>query len=311
MLDISEHEVFTSLNSIGDWVRWTTSQYYHHGVYFGHGTDNAWDEALQSVMHILHLPVESDAIVFHANLTVSEKKGVLQIVKERINTRKPLPYLTNVAWFMGMHFFVDERVLIPRSLIAEFIERQLSPWVTDPDAQLNILDMCTGSGCLAIGCAMTFPYSTIDAVDKFDTALEVATQNITHYDLQRRINLIQSDLFNELGDATYDVILSNPPYVSSSEMEGLPPEYNHEPVCALEADDNGLSIVDRILASAASHLNDDGILIVEVGNAHESVCEKYPDLPFVWLTPERGEYGIFLITKEQLVNQEERANVGE
>ncbi len=288
-----------SLQTLRDFVRLGTSLFHRAGLHFGHGTDNALDEAVWLVLHALHLPPDFPADYFDCRLTVEEKETILTLFRRRIEERLPAPYLTRSAWFAGLEFYVDERVLIPRSPIAELIERRFSPWM-EPERVHRVLDLCTGGGCIAVACALAFPEASVDASDLSAEALEVATRNRERYRLEDRMELIHSDLFEKLEGRCYDIIVSNPPYVDRAEMAALPPEYRHEPVSALAAGEDGLALVRRILARAAEHLNPGGILVVEVGNSQEALVEAYPELPFLWLEFERGGEGVFLLTREQL-----------
>ena len=290
----------SELCTVGDWIRWTASRLQEHQVHLGHGTDNAWDEAVQLVLQALYLPVESDAVVFYARVTTPEKKTLATLIKRRIEDRVPLPYLTHQAWFMGMPFYVDERVLIPRSSIGEWIERHFEPWLQEGSVS-HILEIGTGSGCIAIGCAKAFPEAQVDAIDISAEALAVATRNIQKHHVEDQVYLYQSDVYEALPLMQYDLIVSNPPYVSAVEMETLPSEYRHEPRLALAADDMGLAIVERILQGAVRYLKPTGILVVEVGNTEEAVMARYSDVPFVWLSHESGEGGVFLLTAEEIV----------
>jgi ribosomal protein L3 glutamine methyltransferase len=284
--------------TIGDWINQANARFEAANLTYGHGTDNAWDEAVQAVLFALGLPVDSDQGVLQQPVSSADGRKIAKLIDDRINTRKPLPYLTHCAWFMGMPFYVDERVLIPRSPFAEWIERAFSPWI-DADKVKNILDIGTGSGCLAIGCALTFPKAQVDAVDINKDALAVAAINVATYQLQN-VHLIQSDCFAAVPQKQYDVIISNPPYVGEAEMAELPQEYRHEPELALVAENEGLAIVDRILAQASRYLTQHGILLIEVGYNADLLQAKYPRVPFIWLEQERGGEGLFLITKAQL-----------
>ncbi len=272
-------------------------------VYFGHGTDNAWDEAVQLVLTVMNLPLDADDSVLGNPLNQSEFEETIRLLKLRVETRMPLPYLLQRAWFMGLPFYVDERVLIPRSLLGEWIAEGFSPWV-DPTNVGRILEIGTGSACIAIACATVFPEAVIDAVDICPEAMAVATRNIEDYRMTNQIDLIQSDCYRALDGRQYDLIVSNPPYVGQDEFDGLPAEYRHEPDKALLAEDNGLEIVDRILRGAATHLSDDGVLIVEVGNTWAKMEERYPRLPFVWLEQSSGEQGVFTLRKSDLLKME-------
>lgn len=297
------NEALEELQTLGDLVRWGMSRFNEANLHYGHGTDNAWDEALQIVFFAIHLSLHDESIhgprLLEACLTHSEKRRILKLFQRRVNDRTPAAYLTHNAWFAGLNFYVDERVLVPRSPLAELIEQGFSPWVKEDQVQ-RVLDLCTGSACIAIACAMAFPEAYVDAVDISKDALAVAAMNVNHYDLEERVKLLQSDLLTNINNVTYDVIISNPPYVAEAEYAGLPTEYQKEPALGLVAGPQGLDIVVRILKSAAKHLNSEGILIVEVGNAEEALCEMYPNVPFTWLEFNRGGQGVFLLAKDQL-----------
>jgi ribosomal protein L3 glutamine methyltransferase len=287
------------LSTIRDFIRWAISQMNEAHVFLGHGTDNIWDEAVHLISHVLHLPPDVNKEVLDARLTESERTKIAELLWRRISERIPAPYLTNEAWFAGIPFFVDQRVLIPRSPVAELIEKQFEPWV-DLEKVHNILDLGTGSGCIAIACAIFFPFSHVDASDVSKDALNVAKINVDKYHLEGRVTLIESDIFSNLKGKKYDVIISNPPYVDQNDMGTLPPEYLHEPKMALASGVDGLNAVDGILRGAYSHLTDQGILIVEVGNSAKALIEKYPKVPFVWLEFERGDSDVFLLRNEDL-----------
>lgn len=285
--------------TVEKWLESVEMQLIEAGVYFGHGTDNAWDEAVQLVLFAIQMPLDSDEIVLKQTINSIQAATIQSLVTERIRTRKPLPYLTHQAWFAGMPFYVDERVLIPRSPFAEWIERQFSPWT--PDAVKRIADVGTGSGCMAITAALYFENAAVDAIDVNKEALKIVEKNIKNYKLENRIQTILSDCFEKLPKkACYDIIMSNPPYVSQEEMQILPKEYTHEPRDALEASDKGLAVVERILWTAADYLTPNGILIIEVGNSREALIERYPNVPFIWLEMERGGEGLFLLTAKDL-----------
>lgn len=292
-------KVVAELTTIRDMLRWITSQFNAAELYFGHGTDNAWDEAVSLVLRSLHLSYTNNIQFLDAKLTETERTALLELVKKRIEDRIPVPYLINEAWFAGLPFYVDERVLIPRSPLAELIEQQFTPWV-EPEAVAHILDLCTGSGCIAVACAMAFPEAIIDAVELDAGAMQVAAKNIRKHGLEQQVKLVSSDLFNNLPTKRYDIIVSNPPYVSDEEMASLPPEYCAEPILALRADEQGLAIVQRILRQAADYLTEQGVLIVEVGNSEQALIEYYPQIPFTWLEFELGGQGVFLLTAEQV-----------
>lgn len=293
MSEISE------LYTLRDMIRWAVSHFNEAGLYYGHGTDNAWDEAVALVLHTLYLPHNVNPTVMDARLTSQEKDKIHQLIRRRIDERIPLPYLTHEAWFSGLPFFVDERVLIPRSPIAELIENHFLPWVEE-DSVHSILDLCTGSGCIAIACAQAFPDAKVDASDISNDALAVAKINVLRHEVEDRLELVKSDLFEGLSGRKYDVIVSNPPYVDEEDMSLLPKEYHHEPKLGLEAGKTGLDIAIRILREAGNYLNPHGILIVEVGNSELALVEAFPDVPFVWLEFQRGDGGVFLLTAEEL-----------
>lgn len=288
------------LHNIRDFIRWGASRMTAAGLHFGHGTTTAIDEAAALVLHSLHLPPDLPGDYFHAALTPAEKQNILILLERRIQERKPAAYLMNRAWFMGLSFYVDERVLIPRSPMAELIEDHFEPWLTDPGAVRSILDLGTGCGCIGIACAYAFPNADVDLSDVSADALAVARRNIQEHHLQDRVQTIQSDLFAALGERRYDLIISNPPYVSTEEMDRLPAEYRHEPALGLAGGEQGLDVVLAILRRAPAHLNEHGILVVEVGNAEYTLSERFPEAPFAWLDFEWGGEGVFLITAEQL-----------
>ena len=288
------------LHTVRDWLRWAMSRFNEAGLYFGHGCDNAYDEAAWLILHTLHLPLDRLEPFLDARLTHSERLALLNILQQRITRRLPAAYLTGEAWLGEFRFYVDERVIVPRSYFAELLEEGLSPWVQQPSSINSALDLCTGSGCLAILMAHTFPGALIDAVDLSADALAVAARNVSEYGLQDHLTLIESNLFEKLAGRRYDLILSNPPYVTDQSMAELPPEYRHEPPLALAAGSDGMDIVRRILSSAKNHLTDDGLLMVEVGHNADLVETAYPDVPFTWIDATGGEARIFLLTREQL-----------
>lgn len=294
------HDALTHLHSIRDFIRWGASRMNAAGLHFGHGTDNALDEAAALTLHTLHLPPDLHREYLAAALTIEEKTAVLHLLERRITERKPAAYLTQCAWFMGLPFYVDERVLVPRSPLAELIERQFAPWLSDVRKVERILDLCTGSGCIGIACAHAFPDAQVDLVDISADALAVAQRNVAEHGLEDQIETVQSDLFAALQGRQYDIIISNPPYVAVEEINALPAEYRHEPELGLAAGRDGLEVVLRLLQQAADFLKRDGLLIVEVGNAQYALCAALPDAPFTWLEFEHGGHGVFLLNAAQV-----------
>jgi len=289
----------SELFTIRDFLRFGASNFNAAKIYFGHGTDNAWDDAVALVLHALSLPHDINPNILDARLTYSERENILRLFLRRINERVPVPYLTHEAWFASLPFYVDERVLIPRSPFAEIIEKRFAPWVDDLEV-MRILDIGTGSACMAIACALAFPESLVDAVDLSNDALEVAKINVDKHNVRGQVRFLQSDVFSALPNEKYDIIISNPPYVGTEEMQTLPPEYAHEPRSALLSGEHGLDVVKKILQEAAQHLNSEGLLFVEVGNSEDILAEQFPEVPFLWLEFERGGGGVFMLTKEQL-----------
>jgi len=268
-------------------------------VFYGHGTDNALDESAALVFHALPLSHDAVNAVYSKRVSAAAQKWAEALIDRRIDRRIPAVYLTNVTWFAGLPFHVDPRVLIPRSALAELIEHRFQPWI-DPARVRRVLDVGTGSGCIAIACALAFPRAHVDAVDISKDALEVAAINVRKHRLGRRVRLIESDHFSGLSNISYDIIVSNPPYVGAREMRTLPPEYRHEPRVALASGDSGLDSVRVILREAGRYLRPNGLLVVEVGNTETAVRRAFRSLPFVWLDFERGGGGVFLLTAEQL-----------
>jgi ribosomal protein L3 glutamine methyltransferase len=269
------------------------------GVFFGHGTDNAWDDAAALVLHALRLPHGGRSAIFARRVGSRGIQRADELIRRRIEERIPAVYLTGETWFAGLPFHVDRRVLIPRSPLAELIERRFVPWI-DPGRVRRILDVGTGSGCIAIACAKALPRARVDAVDLSPEALEVAAINVRRHRLGRRVRLVRSDHFSAIPGERYDIIVANPPYVGRREMSGLPPEYRHEPPLALAAGRDGLDSVRVILGQASEHLHPGGLLVVEVGNTETAVRRAFGRLPFLWLEFERGGGGVFLLTAEQL-----------
>lgn len=271
-------------------------------LHYGHGSDNPQEEAAALVWHALELPLQAPASVYARRVPAAARARAAELVQQRIRTRIPAVYLTHRCWFAGLEMYVDERVLVPRSPIAELIEQRFAPWA-DARRVRRVLDLGTGSGCIAIACARAFPRARVDAADISPEALAVAAINIRRHRLGRRVRALQADHFAGLDAAGYDIIVSNPPYVGRRELRGLPPEYRHEPALALAAGADGLDSVRIILRDAARHLNPDGILVVEVGNSERALRRAFPRLPFTWLQFQRGGGGVFLLTQAQLSQQ--------
>lgn len=295
-MDQIEEELVT----VRDYVRWCMASLAKSDVYFGHGTDNTYDEAIQLVMYCAGLPLGTEQQFMDAKLTLSERKETLTLLRKRIHEHYPLPYLTGSAWFAGLEFFVDERVLIPRSPFAELIEQGFEPWLQHPVS--SVLDLCTGCGCIGIASAEYFQDATVDLVDLSEDALSVARQNIKRYELEHRVAAIESDLFSALGGKQYQLIVSNPPYVDEEDLSSMPLEYQHEPSMALGSGADGLDITRRILREAHHYLTDDGILVVEVGNSCVALEQAFPRVAFTWLEFERGGHGVFVFTRQELLN---------
>lgn len=292
-------EAVNELHTLQDMLRWTVSRFNAAGLFYGHGTDNAWDEAVQLVLPTLYLPLDIPSEVRFSRLTSSERLRIVERVIRRINERTPVAYLTNKAWFCGMEFFVDERVLVPRSPIGELIESGFEPFLVEPPTR--IMDLCTGSGCIGIACAHAFPEAEVDIVDISADALEVAEQNIQDHGLEQQVIPLRSDLLRDVPKDQYDLIVSNPPYVDQEDMDSLPDEFRHEPELGLAAGSDGLKLVRRILANAPDYLKENGVLICEVGNSMIHMEEQYPNIPFTWIEFDNGGHGVFMLTREQLV----------
>ena len=284
---------------LADLIGWIAERFTDAGLYFGHGTDNAVDEAAWLACHVLELtPAELDDHL-DDNIDIATRQRLLALAGARIGTRKPLAYLLNEAWFAGERFYVDERVIVPRSHLGEFVLDQLQPWI-EPTRVRRVLDLCTGSGCIAIAAAHAFPEAGVDASDISADALAVAAINVTRHTLDARVHLYQADCYDGLPDARYDVILSNPPYIDPAELNTLPAEYHHEPPLALVSGDDGLALVRRLLAGAGRRLMPHGILLVETGNSAERLQDVFAQVPFTWLTTNTGDESVFLLTAEQL-----------
>lgn len=286
--------------SVRDWLRFAVNRFTEAGLSFGHGTTNAYDEAAYLILHALKLPPDHLAPFLDTELTAEKSEAVSRVLRLRIEQRVPAAYLTNEAWLGDFRFYVDQRVIVPRSYIAESLRDGLSPWVSEPGSIGAALDLCTGSGCLAILLAQVFPDARVDATELSPGALEVAERNVADYGLQHRIRLVRGDLFAGL-TGTYNLIVSNPPYVNENSMAALPPEYRAEPRMALAGGRDGLDIVRRILSEAGAHLEKDGQLVVEIGHNREILERAFPRLPFTWMATSGGAGFVFLLTRAQLV----------
>lgn len=290
---------YEGLESITDFIRWGGTLFQNENLFFGHGTDNAFDDAKTLVFFVLNLSWQSPEYLFASKLTTAEKQAVTELFRQRIESRKPSAYLTGEAWFAGIKFKVSEATLVPRSPIAELIADNFRDWVQEEDVN-TILDMCTGSGCIGIASLQAFPNAQVDLVDLSVGALAIAQDNIQHYQLENSVTAIHSDLFAELKGKKYDLILSNPPYVDQIEMEALPEEFKQEPEMGLAAGKDGLDLVRIILAQAANYLTENGVLIVEVGVSQYFMQQEYPELPLYWFEFENGGEGVFAIQKAEL-----------
>lgn len=298
-------EITQQLHTVGDFIRYAASEFNRAELFFGHGNDNAWDEAITLVAFTLALPSSLTEHIMLCRLTVSEKRDVLAVIELRISKQVPAAYITNQAYFAGLPFYVDERVLVPRSPIGEWIEKRFSPLITKPEATQRILDLCTGSGCIAIACAHYFPDSEVDALDLSIDALNVAQINIENHGLTEQVIPIQSDVFSGVDGQKYDLIVTNPPYVDQEDVDTLPAEFTHEPEMGLGSGFDGLDITRKILAQAADYMTPEGILICEVGNSMIHLEHEFPEVTFNWLTFERGGHGVFSLTYKQLVQFQE------
>jgi ribosomal protein L3 glutamine methyltransferase len=286
--------------TLRDLLRHAVTRFNTAQLYFGHGSDNAFDEAAYLLLHTLKLPLDQLDPFLDARLTTDEIQTLLGLIERRANDRVPVAYLTNEALLSNYRFYVDERVIVPRSFIAELIPEQFQPWVPDPDAVHKVLELCTGSGCLAIMLADAFPNAQIDAVDLSVDALEVANKNVAEYELQDRVTLYQSDLYEKLPTKKYDLIVTNPPYVNSVSMLKLPPEYRAEPQLALAGGDDGMDLVRRIVAGAKERLITSGVLVVEIGNEFAHAEAAFAELELTWLSTSAGDESVFLLTADQL-----------
>lgn len=282
-----------------EFIDWAEQRFRKAALHYGHGTDNPGDEAAYLVLGALNLPFAGGSAALNRPLPEAQRDRLTSLIERRISERKPVAYLINRAWFAGIPFFVDERVLIPRSPIAELIEERFAPWLDERHVK-RILDLGTGSGCIAIACAMAFPEARVDATDDSPGALAVARENVSLHGLDARVECIQSDLFARLSGRRYNLIVANLPYVAAKGIAALPAEHRHEPRLAMEGGEDGLDLVRRLLSEAPRHLTADGLLVAEVGACWKQLAKSYPDLPFTWVDFERGGEGVFLLYRRQL-----------
>lgn len=297
-------EKLSEVKTLREMIHFGAAKFEQASLYYGHGTDNALDEAANLAFYALKKQPDYSDETLDNSLSNDDVTIVNELFEQRIKTRKPASYLTNEAWFAGLPFYVNDDVLVPRSPIAELIDERFHPWV-QADKTHRILDLCTGSACIAIACALAFPDAVVDAADISVAALEVAKKNKAKHKLESRLNIIESDLFSNLQDRRYDLIVSNPPYVDAEDMANLPDEYKHEPELGLTAGDNGLDLVIPMLRDAKFHLNPEGVLIVEVGNSEEALAEKFPEVPFMWLSFEFGGDGVFMLELKEIEKHHE------
>ncbi|HRF06637.1 50S ribosomal protein L3 N(5)-glutamine methyltransferase [Accumulibacter sp.] len=290
----------SELLTLRDLLRFAVSRFNESGLFFGHGADNAWDEAAYLLLHSLHLPLDRLEPFLEARLTSDERASMLHVIERRISERLPAAYLTNEAWLAGYRFYVDQRVIVPRSFIAELLREQLAPWIEDPEGVTSVLDLCTGSGCLAILAAHAFPAARVDAIDISPDALAVAERNLSDYALSERIRLLESNLFTALGSERYELILSNPPYVNGASMRSLPAEYQREPELALASGEDGLDLTRAILAAARERLTPNGLLVVEIGHNRDELEAAFPETAFTWLDTAAGDQYVFLLHRDEL-----------
>ena len=294
-------EAAQNLHTVRDFLRFAVSRFNQAKLFFGHGSSDAYDEAAYLILHTLHLPLDRLEPFLDAHLTDGERNEVLNIIHRRVEHRIPAAYLTHQAFLGEFSFYVDERVIVPRSFIAELLLEQLSPWIAEPEEISNVLDLCTGSGCLAILAAHAFPSASVDAVDLSAAALAVAERNVADYHLQDRVSLVESDMFAKLDNRQYDLIISNPPYVDAASVAALPQEYLHEPKLALGSGLDGLDATRLILEHAAQHLTENGILVVEIGHNRDALEAAFPGLPFTWLDVSAGDQFVFMLHRNDLV----------
>jgi len=293
-------DAIANLRTLRDVLRYAVTRFNERPIFFGHGQLDAFDEAAFLVTRAMKLPLERMEIFLDAFLTHAEINSLIELIERRVKKRVPVAYLLGEAWLQGYRFFVDSRVIIPRSFIAELLKDELKPWLPDPAAVRSVLDLCTGSGCLAVIAADLFVNASVDAVDISVDALAVAARNVEEYGLADRVRLIESDLFQALGASRYDLILCNPPYVTDKALSKLPREYSHEPTLALAGGPDGLDVVRRVVADARGRLNPQGLLVVEVGDGRAEVEREYPQTPVTWATTSAGDDMVFMVRAEDL-----------
>jgi ribosomal protein L3 glutamine methyltransferase len=293
-------DALANLRTLRDVLRFAVTRFNEANLSYGHGQANAFEEASFIILRALKLPLDKLEFFADAYLTHAEINALLQLIDRRVKKRAPAAYLLNEAWLMGYQFYVDESVIVPRSFIAELLRDDLTPWVEDPDAVTDILDLCTGSGCLAVMAADAFPNAKVDAVDVSADALRVARRNVEDYHFEDRITLVQSDLFEALANKRYDIILCNPPYVTDEAMAKLPKEYQHEPMLALAGGADGMTVVKKLARQARGHLKRGGLLFVEVGDGRREVERVLADVPMTWLTTSAGDDMVFMARQEEL-----------
>jgi ribosomal protein L3 glutamine methyltransferase len=298
-LEVLAQEAIEELKTVHDFLRWGVSRFNASDIYYGHGTDNPWDECLSLVSFALNMPPQLNAEILASNLTLSERGSIVDLICQRISTKKPAAYLTNLAYFVDLPFYVNESVLVPRSPIGELIRNQFDGLINH--APNRIMDLCTGSACIAIACAYAFPEAQVDALDISPEALSIADENIHRLDVADRVIPIMSDVFSGVSGQQYDLIVSNPPYVDAEDIDDMPEEFHHEPEIGLASGNDGLDITRTILAEAADHLTENGVLIVEVGNSMIQLQAEFPQVAFNWIEFEYGGLGVFSLTKAQLV----------
>lgn len=302
--EINVDALADDLKTIRDYLRWATSRFSEADLYYGHGTDSPWDEAVHLVLQAIYLPLDVDDRVLDAHLTHIERQKIIKWVYRRVVDRIPLPYLTKTAWFAGMKFYVDQRVIIPRSPLGELIRKGFEPWI-DKRKVHSVLDLCSGSGCIGIGCTGPFPTAKVVLSDISKDALAVAEKNVRLHEVEDRVQLVHSDLFEHLNGEKFDLILSNPPYVDAGDLAKMPAEYLKEPKLALVSGKDGLDITRKILVEAANYLTENGVLIVEVGNSQYALRDAFSEVPFTWLCFEDGGDGVFLLTRDELMKYQE------